>query len=119
MLIGVPKEIKIHESRVALTPEGAAELVRAGHSVVIEKGAGLGSAISDERYLEVGASIEGDIEKIWSDADLIVKVKEPIEIEYPRLRKDQILFTYFYLVGQLQLHMKPLNSTARYLYLPL
>lgn len=99
MLVGVPKEIKVHESRVALTPEGVSEFVRAGHQVVIEKGAGLGSAITDEQFISAGASIEADIEKIWKTADLILKVKEPIEAEYPRLRSGQILFTYLHLAA--------------------
>jgi len=99
MLIGVPKEIKVHESRVALTPEGVAELVRAGHSVVIEKGAGLGSALTDADYSAAGAAIEEDVEKIWATSEMILKVKEPIEVEYPRLRKDQILFTYLHLAA--------------------
>jgi alanine dehydrogenase len=99
MLIGVPKEIKVLEARVALTPEGASEFIRAGHQVVVEKGAGLGSAITDEQYIAAGATIEGDIEKIWRDADLILKVKEPIEAEYPRLRAGQILFTYLHLAA--------------------
>jgi alanine dehydrogenase len=75
MLVGVPKEIKVHESRVALTPEGAAELVRAGHQVVIEKGAGLGSALTDADYIAAGASIEEDVEKIWALSEMILKVK--------------------------------------------
>jgi alanine dehydrogenase len=99
MLVGVPKEIKVHESRVALTPEGAAELVRAGHSVVIEKGAGLGSALTDADYIAAGASIEEDVEKIWATSEMILKVKEPIEVEYPRLRKNQSLFTYLHLAA--------------------
>lgn len=99
MLVGVPKEIKNHESRVALTPEGVSEFIRAGHQVVIEKGAGLGSAISDEDFVAAGAGIESDVEKIWSSADLILKVKEPIEVEYPRLRSGQILFTYLHLAA--------------------
>ena len=99
MLVGVPKEIKVHESRVALTPEGAAELVRAGHSVVIGKGAGLGSALTDADYIAAGASIEEDVEKIWATSEMILKVKEPIEVEYPRLRKNQILFTYLHLAA--------------------
>ena len=99
MLVGVPKEIKVHESRVALTPEGAAELVRAGHKVVIEKGAGLGSALTDADYIAAGASIEENVEKIWASSEMILKVKEPIEVEYSRLRKDQILFTYLHLAA--------------------
>jgi len=99
MLVGVPKEIKVHESRVALTPEGVAELVRAGHGVVIEKGAGLGSAITDAEFVAAGATIEEDVLKIWSSAEMILKVKEPIEVEYSRLRKGQILFTYLHLAA--------------------
>ena len=99
MLVGVPKEIKIHESRVALTPEGAAELVRAGHHVLIEKGAGLGSALTDADYIAAGATIEEDVEKIWASSQMILKVKEPIEVEYSQLRKDQILFTYLHLAA--------------------
>ena len=99
MLIGVPREIKVHESRVALTPEGAAEFVRAGHKVVIEKGAGLGSALTDADYIAAGAAIEENVEKIWSTSEMILKVKEPIEVEYSRLRKDQILFTYLHLAA--------------------
>lgn len=99
MLIGVPKEIKVLEARVALTPEGASEFIRAGHEVVVEKGAGLGSAITDEQYIAAGATIESDVEKIWRDAEMILKVKEPIEAEYPRLRAGQILFTYLHLAA--------------------
>ena len=99
MLVGVPKEIKVHESRVALTPEGAAELVRAGHQVVIEQGAGLGSALTDADYIAAGATIEVDVEKIWATSEMILKVKEPIEVEYSRLRRDQILFTYLHLAA--------------------
>ncbi len=99
MLIGVPKEIKVLEARVALTPEGVSEFIRAGHKVVIEKGAGLGSAITDEQYIAAGASIEADVEKIWREAEMILKVKEPIEAEYPRLRSGQILFTYLHLAA--------------------
>lgn len=99
MLVGVPKEIKVHESRVALTPEGVFEFVRAGHQVVIEEGAGIGSAITDSEFIAAGATIEKDIEKIWARADLILKVKEPIAVEYPRLRSGQILFTYLHLAA--------------------
>jgi len=84
---------------VALTPEGAAELVRAGHRVVIEKGAGLGSALADADYMAAGATIEEDVLKIWESSEMILKVKEPIEVEYSRLRKDQILFTYLHLAA--------------------
>jgi alanine dehydrogenase len=99
MLVGVPKEIKVLEARVALTPEGVSEFIRAGHKVIVEKGAGLGSAITDEQYVAAGATIESDVEKIWRDAEMILKVKEPIEAEYPRLRAGQILFTYLHLAA--------------------
>jgi alanine dehydrogenase len=99
MLVGVPKEIKVLEARVALTPEGVSEFIRAGHKVIIEKGAGLGSAITDEQYVAAGATIESDVEKIWQNAEMILKVKEPIEAEYPRLRAGQILFTYLHLAA--------------------
>lgn len=99
MLVGVPKEIKVHESRVALTPEGVFEFVRSGHQVVVETSAGVGSAISDADFVAAGARIESDVEKIWSQADLILKVKEPIAVEYPRLRSGQILFAYLHLAA--------------------
>ncbi len=99
MLIGVPKEIKVLEARVALTPEGASELIRSGHTVHIESGAGVGSSIADSDYIAVGAKIEADVEKLWRESDLILKVKEPIEAEYSRLRSGQILFTYLHLAA--------------------
>jgi len=99
MLVGVPKEIKVLEARVALTPEGASEFIRAGHKVVVEKGAGVGSAITDDQFIAAGATIESDVDKIWRDAEMILKVKEPIEAEYPRLRAGQILFTYLHLAA--------------------
>lgn len=99
MLVGVPKEIKVHESRVALTPEGVFELARFGHQVIIEAGAGLGSSIADSEFVSAGARIEKDVDAIWSSADLILKVKEPIEVEYSKLRSEQILFTYLHLAA--------------------
>ena len=99
MLVGVPKEIKVHEARVALTPEGVFEFIRLGHQVIIESGAGLGSAISDADFICAGARIESDVAKIWATADLILKVKEPIESEYSKLRAGQILFTYLHLAA--------------------
>lgn len=104
MLIGVPKEIKVLEARIALTPEGVSEFIRAGHSVVIEKGAGMGSAITDESFIAAGARIESDVEKIWREADMILKVKEPIEAEYSRLRTGQIIFTYLHLAASTSHH---------------
>ena len=97
MKIGVPKEIKDKESRVALTPEGAKQLASNGHKVVVEKDAGAGSGFSDGEYVKNGASIV-DTEKTWS-ADIVVKVKEPLEPEYGFLKENQILFTYLHLAG--------------------
>ena len=99
MIVGVPKEIKVHESRVAITPEGVAEFVVAGHTVLIEDGAGLGSAISNEDFTAVGAQICSSAAEVWAKADLLLKVKEPIEGEYHLLRKGQILFTYLHLAA--------------------
>jgi len=99
MNIGVPKEVKNNEYRVAITPSGVREFVKHGHSVFIEKGAGLGSAITDEDYLNVGATILGSADEVWDKAELILKVKEPIAIEYSRLRKGQVLFTYLHLAA--------------------
>ncbi len=99
MIVGIPKEIKIHESRVAITPEGVSEFVAAGHQVVIEADAGLGSAITDQDFIAVGASILAQASDVWAKADLVLKVKEPIESEYSLLRKNQTLFTYLHLAA--------------------
>lgn len=99
MLIGVPKEIKNNESRVALTPAGAHALVSRGHEVMVEAAAGEGSGFSDQQYQDAGAQISSDVAKIWADSDLIVKVKEPIAAEYSRMRAGQILFTYLHLAA--------------------
>jgi alanine dehydrogenase len=96
MHIGVPKEIKTNENRVALVPAGAEALVAAGHTVSVERGAGDGSGFADELYTAVGARIAPDAGTVWSAADLILKVKEPIEREWPCIRKGQTLFTYFH-----------------------
>ena len=97
MRIGCPAEIKTAERRVGLTPTSARELVTHGHQVVVEKGAGEGIGATDLDYVTAGASIEPDVERVWSSADLIVKVKEPQAEERARLRADQILFTYLHL----------------------
>ncbi len=99
MNIGVPKEIKNNEFRVAITPSGVREFVKHGHSVFIEKDAGLGSAITDEDYAGVGATILNTADEVWAKADLVLKVKEPIPVEYSRLRKNQVLFTYLHLAA--------------------
>lgn len=103
MIIGVPKEIKNNENRVALTPAGAMSLIKAGHTVVIESKAGLGSGFGDESYQEVGAAIEADAAKVWADAEMIMKVKEPISSEYKYFRKGLILFTYLHLAAEPEL----------------
>src|SRR6187431_2221401 len=94
--IGVPKEIKTDEYRVAMIPVGVDELSRAGHKVLIQAGAGQGSGISDEHYSANGAEIVPDAEAVWKRADLIVKVKEPMSEEWPLMRAGQIVFTYFH-----------------------
>ncbi len=99
MIVGVPKEIKVHESRVAITPEGVSEFVNAGHEVIIENGAGLGSAITNAEFEAAGATIVATAEKVWATADLVLKVKEPIQSEYSSLRKGQTLFTYLHLAA--------------------
>jgi alanine dehydrogenase len=96
MQIGVPKEIKVNENRVALVPAGAEALVAAGHTVHVEQGAGEGSGFLDAAYTKVGAVIGPTADAVWSAADLILKVKEPIEPEWKRIRRGQTLFTYFH-----------------------
>lgn len=96
MIIGVPKEIKNNENRIALTPAGAAELVKRGHEVYVQKGGGLGSGFADEAYEAAGAKILPTIEDVYGIAEMIIKVKEPIEPEYKLIREGQILYTYFH-----------------------
>ncbi|MBK3525723.1 MULTISPECIES: alanine dehydrogenase [Streptomyces] len=97
--VGIPREVKNNEFRVAITPAGVHELVRNGHQVVVERGAGLGSSITDEEYVSAGAAILDTADEVWASADLLLKVKEPIAEEYHRLRKDQTLFTYLHLAA--------------------
>jgi alanine dehydrogenase len=97
--IGVPREIKSDEYRIALTPAGARELLQRGHDVLVETGAGEGSAFSDGAYEAVGARVAGDADEVWTESELILKVKEPIQSEYGLLRDDQILFTYLHLAA--------------------
>ncbi|MDN5860088.1 MAG: alanine dehydrogenase [Pseudonocardia sp.] len=99
MRIGVPREVKNHEYRVALTPAGAKELIHHGHHVVVERGAGLGSSITDADFEDAGARILATADEVWTGAGLVLKVKEPIEQEYHRLRRDQVLFTYLHLAA--------------------
>ena len=99
MKVGIPREVKNHEYRVAITPAGVHELVRNGHEVVIEKDAGVGSSIPDDDFVAAGAEILGTADDVWGTADLILKVKEPIAEEYGRMREGQTLFTYLHLAA--------------------
>lgn len=97
--VGIPREVKNNEFRVAITPAGVHELVRHGHQVVVEENAGAGSSITDEEYVAAGAQILPTADEVWATADLLLKVKEPVAEEYHRLRKDQTLFTYLHLAA--------------------
>lgn len=103
MIVGVPKEIKKQERRVAITPAGVTAFVSHGHRVLLERGAGLGSAILDEQYRAAGAELVSDAALIWNEADMILKVKEPLPEEYPMLKEGQILFTYLHLAANREL----------------
>jgi alanine dehydrogenase len=97
--VGVPKEVKNHEYRVAITPSGVHEFVRNGHEVLIEQGAGTGSLIPDDEFVAAGARIVPAADDVWADAELVLKVKEPVAEEYHRMRRDQVLFTYLHLAA--------------------
>lgn len=112
MLIGVPREIKRKEYRVAATPAGVEALSEAGHRVIVEQGAGIPSGFTDDFYQEAGAEIVGGPEDVWSRADMIMKVKEPIEEEWPRMREGQILFTYFHFAASEPLTRAVMDSGA-------
>jgi alanine dehydrogenase len=112
MKIGVPKEIKTNENRVALVPAGALSLVTAGHTVMVEKGAGEGSGFSDDLYVNAGATIAPDAATVWKGAEMIMKVKEPIEREWPMMRKDQVIFTYFHFAADEKLTKAHIASGA-------
>jgi alanine dehydrogenase len=99
VLVGVPKEIKNNENRVAMTPAGVFELVNRGHQVLVETSAGVGSGFSNQDYLDAGAKIADSAKEVWAAAEMIVKVKEPIAAEYPLMRKGQVLFTYLHLAA--------------------
>lgn len=109
MLIGVPKEIKNNENRVAMTPAGAFNLCSSGHEVLIETGAGLGSSFTDEEYIEVGAKVVASAEEAWN-VDMVMKVKEPVESEYGYFREGLILFTYLHLASDQQLTKELLDK---------
>ncbi len=112
MKIGIPKEIKNNENRVGATPAGVKELVAHGHEVFVQQSAGVGSGFSDEAYKEAGATILPTIEDVYATGDMIIKVKEPIAPEYPLVRKDQVLFTYFHFASDLALTEAMIKSGA-------
>ena len=112
MKIGVPKEIKTNENRIALVPAGAEQLVSAGHSVLIEIGAGLGSGFPDEMYTAVGAKIAPDAATVWRDSEMIMKVKEPIEPEWKHMRRGQVVFTYFHFAADERLTRAHMETGA-------
>ena len=99
MRIGVPKEVKNHEYRVAITPIGVHELVAHGHEVFVEKDAGVGSQIDDAEYVAAGATIIDSADDVWGEAEMVLKVKEPVAEEYHRMREGQVLFTYLHLAA--------------------
>jgi alanine dehydrogenase len=112
MKIGVPKEIKTNENRVAVVPAGVESLTAAGHSVFLERGAGDGSGFPDDAYTSVGARIAPDADTVWRDSDMIMKVKEPIQVEWPRMRRGQVIFTYFHFAADEALTRAHLKSGA-------
>jgi alanine dehydrogenase len=112
MIIGVPKEIKNNENRVALTPAGAAELVKRGHTVYVQSTAGIGSGFSDESYTATGAKILPSIKEVYGIAEMIMKVKEPIEQEYKLVKKGQIVYTYFHFASSEELTLAMIESGA-------
>jgi alanine dehydrogenase len=112
MIIGVPKEIKSNENRVALVPGGADALVQWGHTVLVEHTAGVGSGFEDETYTRFGAKIVSTADEVWQRAEMIMKVKEPISVEWPRMRKDQVIFTYFHFAADEALTRAVMKSGA-------
>src|SRR6188474_639191 len=112
MIIGVPKEIKTNENRIALVPAGAELLTASGHTVYVEQGGGLGSGFSDEQYVAAGAQILDTADEVWAKADMIMKVKEPIAVEWPRMRKGQLIYTYFHFAAAEELTRAVIASGA-------
>lgn len=112
MIIGIPSEIKPSESRVGMTPAGVYELTRRGHTVLVQSGAGSGSGFSDADYSGVGAELKGSIAEVYAEAEMIVKVKEPIESEYGLIRPGQVVFTYFHFASSAPLTQAMVSSGA-------
>jgi len=112
MVIGVPKEIKTNENRVALVPAGCELLVDQGHTVLVERGGGLGSGFTDDDYVRAGGTILDTADEVWARAEMIMKVKEPIAVEYPRMRPGQVIYTYFHFAAGEELTRAVINSGA-------
>lgn len=112
MIIGVPKEIKTNENRVALVPAGAEAYVTRGNTVYLERGAGVGSGFPDETYLAAGASILATADEVWAKSEMIMKVKEPIAVEWPRMRAGQVIYTYFHFAAAEELTRAVIKSRA-------
>ena len=103
MIIGIPKEIKDNEYRVALIPSGAGLFVKAGHKVIIQKSAGIGSGFTDNEYKDIGAELVDDAKNVYDKSELIVKVKEPLSAEYPLIKENHIIFTFLHLSADKEL----------------
>ncbi|HEX2249050.1 MAG TPA: alanine dehydrogenase, partial [Gemmatimonadales bacterium] len=112
MRIGVPKEIKTNENRIALVPAGAEALVAAGHTVFVEQSAGEGSGFSDEAFRLAGAALLPTADAVWQQAEMIMKVKEPIAVEWPRMRRGQVIYTYFHFAAAEDLTRAVIDSGA-------
>ncbi len=112
MVIGVPKEIKTNENRIALVPAGAEALVGAGHTVYVEKDGGVGSGFPDQAYADAGATILATADEVWQKSDMIMKVKEPIAVEWPRMKRDQLIYTYFHFAAAEDLTRAVIDSGA-------
>jgi len=112
MKVGVLKEIKIKENRVAMTPAGVEQIVAHGHTVMVETTAGEGSGFSDENYVNAGARIEPSAQAIYDKSEMVMKVKEPLPVEYPMIRKGQLLFTYFHFAASEELTKAIIDSGA-------
>jgi alanine dehydrogenase len=112
MILGIPKEVKNNENRVAITPSGVREFIKNGHKVHIQSTAGEGSGFTDEMYIEAGANLLPDIASVYQVAEMIMKVKEPIEVEYELVKKDQLVFTYFHFASNQPLTEAMIKSQA-------
>lgn len=110
MIVGIPKEIKPDENRIAIQPSGVMEMTRNGHEVLIEKGAGTGSGFTDQHYKDAGAAIIDDVNELWKKAEMIMKVKEPISKEYSLMREGQIIFTFFHFAANQDLTKAAVDS---------